>query len=141
MARKTIIRKTNPEFPEVGKPGGALGKLAAAIRDTGGFLKPMKQKRLYKTGVVRRVAKDSRLSQRVVSDALNRALGQITSALARNESVSFPGFGTFYTRMRVASTARSFATGKPVAVPPMRVAGFRVGELLKQAVRKGKKTR
>jgi nucleoid DNA-binding protein len=105
------------------------------------FFKPAtaKGKRLYKTDVVRRVAKEERLSQRVVSDALNGALKEITSALGREEAVVFPGFGTFYTRIRPASTARSFATGKAVEVPAMRMAGFRAGVLLKQAVRKRKK--
>ena len=102
------------------------------------FFKPAKAKRLYKTDVVRRVAKEERISQRVVSDALNGALKEITSALGREETVVFPGFGMFYTRMRAASRARSFKTGKPVEVPAMRMAGFRMGTLLKQAVRKRK---
>ncbi|MCL4552139.1 MAG: HU family DNA-binding protein [Candidatus Marsarchaeota archaeon] len=119
MARR--INSKKPHSPKIGEPGGVERK-----------------RRLYKTDVVRRVAKETRLSQRAVSDALNGALKQVTLALAQGQFVVFPGLGTFYTRMRKASTARSFETGKPMKVPAMRVAAFRAGELLKQAVRKRK---
>jgi DNA-binding protein HU-beta len=87
---------------------------------------------------VRRVAKDTRVSQGTVSDVLTTALNELTLSLSKAENVVFPGFGTFYTRIRPASRGRSFTTGKTVTVPKMRLAAFRAGELLKKAVRRSK---
>jgi len=93
---------------------------------------------MYKTELVRRVSKDTRLSQRIVSDVLTEALKEMTLSLSKEENVVFPGFGTFYTRVRPASQARSFQSGKTINVPKMRLAAFRAGELLKKAVRRNK---
>ena len=55
---------------------------------------------MYKSELVRRVSKETRLSQRVVSDALNETLRTIWSTLRDGQSVVFPGFGSFYTSDR-----------------------------------------
>jgi DNA-binding protein HU-beta len=91
---------------------------------------------MYKTDVVRRVAKDTRLSQRIVSDVLNATLKEVIQALVKVDKVVFPGFGVFYTRYRPESEGRSFKTGRTIKVRAMRLAAFRAGELLKRAVRK-----
>ena len=93
---------------------------------------------MYKTDLVSKVAKETTLSQRVVLDVINESIQQISQALSRDEKVTLPGFGSFYTRQRPKSQARNFKTGKLIHVPAMRLAGFRVGELLKQAVRRRK---
>jgi len=90
---------------------------------------------MYKTELIHNVAQETHLSQRVVSDALNAALRQITARLAEAEKVTLPGFGVFYTRYRAPSAARSFRTGRSITVPGMRLASFRVGDQLKRAVR------
>src|SRR5437867_1963186 len=92
-------------------------------------------RKMYKTELIRAVSQETRLSQRVVSDALNAALRQIAARLSEAEKVTLPGFGVFYTRYRPPSTARSFRTGRSIGVPGMRLASFRVGERLKRAVR------
>src|SRR5438094_699619 len=91
---------------------------------------------IYKTELIRIISKKTRLSQRVVSDVMNGWLNQMSAALASGETVTLPGFGTFYTRQRPPSRAVDFTTGGPVRVPAMRVVGFRVGALLKRAVRR-----
>ena len=93
---------------------------------------------MYKTELVRRVAQETRLSQRVVSDVVTAALEEMTLSLSKADVVVFPGFGTFYTRVRPASRARSFQTGRTLKVPALRLAAFRAGELLKKAVRRRK---
>jgi DNA-binding protein HU-beta len=90
---------------------------------------------VYKTDVVRRVAQETRLSQRAVRDALTSAMQVITQALKEGKTVTLPGFGTFYTSNRGEGTVRDIRTGARITVPARRVAGFRVGELLKQSVR------
>ncbi len=96
---------------------------------------------MYKTDIVRSVAKETRLSQRIVNEVLSSSLSAIAAALRDGGSVVLPGFGTFYTRERKASQVRSIRTGEPLAIPALRQADFRVGELLRQAVRKAPRRR
>ena len=93
---------------------------------------------MYKTELIRKVAKDTRLSQRIVSDVVSAMLKEMTLCLSKQDTVTFPGFGTYYSRLRPASQARSFKTGRTVDVPAMRLAAFRPGELLKKAVRRSR---
>ena len=96
---------------------------------------------MYKTDLVRKVAKETRLSQRIVSDVVVESLAAITQALSRGDDVVLPGFGTFYTKERKAGQVRHIRTGEVLTIPALRQADFRVGELLRQAVRKGKRPR
>src|SRR3954447_21277791 len=89
---------------------------------------------LYTTGLVRRVAQQTGLSQRVVRQVLGASLEMMQAALTAGERVTFPGFGTFYTRQRQAGHVRSVRTGRQVEVPARRVAAFRAGDVLKRAV-------
>lgn len=89
---------------------------------------------LYTTELVRRVATETGVSQRVVRQVLGSSLHTIEAALTAGERVTLPGFGTFYTSQRRAGRVRSIRTGRQVEVPARRVAAFRVGEVLKRAV-------
>src|SRR6476619_7302327 len=89
---------------------------------------------LYTTDLVRRVARQTGLSQRVVRQVLGASLQAIEAALAAGEQVTLPGFGTFYTGQRQAGRVRSVRTGRQVDVPARRVAAFRVGDVLKRAL-------
>lgn len=92
---------------------------------------------LYKTALGRRVAQRTQRSPSVVQQTLSAALDAITEALARGETVTLPGFGTFYTREQPESRVRHIRTGQAVRVPAHRVAAFRVGEVLRRQVRGG----
>ncbi len=96
---------------------------------------------MYKTDLVRRVARETGLSQRVVSHVLTSSLQTVQQSLAAGELVTLPGFGTFYTSQRRAGRVRSVRTGRPVEIPARRVAAFRVGAVLKRAVAGGPKRR
>ena len=89
---------------------------------------------MYKTAIVRRVAHQTRLSQRVVNDVLAASHRVIAEGLQAGETVTFLGVGTFYTSQRRAGKVRHVRTGQPVEVPARRVAAFRVGDVLKRAV-------
>jgi DNA-binding protein HU-beta len=96
---------------------------------------------MYKTDIVRTVAKETRLSQRIVDDVLTATLDTITHSLRDGQTVVLPGFGTFYTKERKASQVRHIRTGEVIDIPALRQADFRVGELLRQAVRKAPRQR
>ncbi len=89
---------------------------------------------IYTTALVRRVTRQTGLSQRVVRQVLGASLGTIQAALAAGERVTLPGFGTFSTSQRAAGRVRSVRSGRQVEVSARRVAAFRVGEVLKRAV-------
>ncbi len=89
---------------------------------------------MYKTELVRLVAGETGLSQRVVSRVLSSSLQTVQRALEAGEQVTIPGFGTFYTSPRQAGRVRSVRTGRQVVIPARRVAAFRVGAVLKRAV-------
>ena len=74
---------------------------------------------MYKTDIVRSVAKETRLSQRVVNEVLTESLHAMTQALGRGQTVVLPGFGTFYTKERKASQVRHIRTGEPMTIPAM----------------------
>src|SRR2546423_14538832 len=93
---------------------------------------------VYKNDIVRKVAQDTRLSQRIVGDALNSTVKVITQTLKEGKTVTFPGFGTFYTSNRAEGTVKHIRTKERIKVPARRVAAFRVGELLKKSVRNAK---
>ena len=89
---------------------------------------------MHKTEVVRRIAKETRLSQRVVNDVLGASHRLIEETLRAGEAVTFSGFGTFYASQRKAGKVRHVRIGETIEVPARRVAAFRVGDVLKRAV-------
>ncbi|HEU0113192.1 MAG TPA: HU family DNA-binding protein, partial [Thermomicrobiales bacterium] len=89
---------------------------------------------MYKTELIRCVAKETRLSQSAVHAALTASLRQIAAALAAGEPVTLPGFGTFYPSRHQAGRIRDVRTGKLITVPARRTAAFRAGAILKRAV-------
>jgi DNA-binding protein HU-beta len=89
---------------------------------------------LYTTELVRRVAQETGVSQRVVRQVVAASLRTIETALTAGERVTLPGFGTFATSQRRAGRIRSVRTGRQVDVPARRVAVFRVGDVLKRTV-------
>jgi nucleoid DNA-binding protein len=90
----------------------------------------------YTTDLIKHLSAKNRRSQAHYRTALTEILDGITQQLADGHSLQITTFGTFYTRMRPESSLKHIRTGKPMTVEPRRVVVFRVGELLKRAVRK-----
>src|SRR3712207_4341332 len=89
---------------------------------------------MLKSEFVRRVSKQTRLPQYVVLDVLDASHRLIEETLRADDAVQLPGFGTFYARTRKEGTVKHIRTGEDVTVEARRVAGFRVGDILKRAV-------
>ena len=96
---------------------------------------------MYKTELTKKVAVETRLSRRGVSEVINVTLETIQWALRHGHKVTFPGFGTFYTRHQKEGKVRDIRSGKTVRFPARRVAAFRVGAVLKRSMRRGKKAK
>ena len=80
------------------------------------------------------IAEDTGLSKGKAQEVLNAITDQIGAALARDEGVSLPGFGSFSIRERSARTGRNPQTGAPMNIPASKSVGFKAGKQLKDAV-------
>ena len=89
---------------------------------------------MYKTELVRRIAKQTRLPQQVVADVLNANQRLIEDTLRQGGTVSLPGFGTFYASERQERMVRHIRTGAPVHIEARSVPAFRAGDVLKRVV-------
>ena len=89
---------------------------------------------MYKTELIRRIARETRLSQRVVADVVGATQRLIQETLRAGQRVTLPGFGTFYTRKRAAGKVKHIRTRKEITVPARRIAAFRTGDVLKRVV-------
>ena len=65
---------------------------------------------------------------------LNALLDQLTLALAKGESVSLPGFGTFVLRERAARQGRHPGTGVVLDIPARRSLAFKPAKTLREAL-------
>ena len=90
---------------------------------------------MYKTEITRMVAKETRLSRRIVSDVVGELHRVIEQPLREGKSVTFPGFGTFYSKQKQGGRVRDVKSGEMVEYEARQIAGFRAGEILKRAVR------
>ncbi|HEB9429422.1 TPA: HU family DNA-binding protein [Campylobacter coli] len=94
---------------------------------------------MTKADFISQVAQTAGLTKKDATVATDAVISTITDVLAKGDSVSFIGFGTFSTTERAAREARVPSTGKTIKVPATRVAKFKVGKNLKDAVAKAKK--
>ncbi len=95
---------------------------------------------MHKTDLVKHLGKKNRRSQEHYQTALNEILEGIQEQLSQGKEVILTGFGTFYTRRRKGGKGMNFKTRKPMEYQAVRQVAFRVGNLLKQAVRSKKVT-
>ena len=81
------------------------------------------------------LATETSLSMGQASDVVDAVFSAITDALARDESVAIPGFGTFSTKTRGARQGRNPRTGESIAIAASKAPSFKAGKTLRDAVR------
>ena len=82
------------------------------------------------------VAEKIGASKKVSEQAVNAVFETITEALVKGEKVQLVGFGSFEVKERAARVGRNPRTKEEIAIPASRVAAFKVGKALKDAVAK-----
>lgn len=80
------------------------------------------------------VAEGADISKSDAGNAVDAVLSAIESALAKGDSVSLIGFGTFSVSDRAARTGRNPRTGETIQIAASRAAKFKAGKVLKDAV-------
>ncbi|HQO17703.1 MAG TPA: HU family DNA-binding protein [Candidatus Cloacimonas sp.] len=88
--------------------------------------------------LVKKIAANAGISQKVASVALATVLEGITESLKKGEKVSFVGFGSFNVAHRKARNGINPKTKKPLKIPARKVPVFKAGKKLKEAVKKAK---
>ncbi|KTC65444.1 HupB DNA binding protein HU-beta (plasmid) [Legionella adelaidensis] len=91
---------------------------------------------MNKSELVEAIANGSGVTKADANRVLDTFMATITDVLKRGDQVVLPGFGSFSTGNRSARTGRNPQTGKAIQIPASRVAKFRAGKKLKEAVQK-----
>ena len=93
---------------------------------------------MTKADLIARVAKKTKISQAMANRVIDATLGEIRTLLGKGGSISFTGFGSFSVTKRAKRKGRNPQTGKEMTIAATKVARFRPGKGLKEAV-SGKK--
>ena len=91
---------------------------------------------MNKADLVAAVAEKTGISKKDSEKAVNAAFDAITAALVAGDKVQLVGFGAFETKERSARVGRNPKTKETIEIPASRVASFKVGKALKDAVSK-----
>ena len=90
---------------------------------------------MTKENLIEAIVKKTAVSKKQAAETLNAVLEEITKSLSKGEQVVLTGFGTFKVSKRAARSGRNPKTGATIKIPAMKVARFKVGKSLKDAVR------
>ncbi|HAT7787763.1 TPA: HU family DNA-binding protein [Legionella pneumophila] len=93
-----------------------------------------KGEKMNKSELVDAIASGSGLTKADASRVLEAFMATVTDVLKKGDQVVIPGFGSFSTGNRSARTGRNPQTGKTIQIKASRVAKFKAGKNLKEAV-------
>jgi len=91
---------------------------------------------MNKTELIDAIAADSEESKAAVQRILDSLIDNVTSAVAKGDSVQLVGFGTFASGSRAARTGRNPRTGEEIKIAAAKTVKFSAGKAFKDAVNK-----
>ena len=89
---------------------------------------------MNKSELIDAIATATDLTKVDAGKALNAITDSITGAMASGDGVQLTGFGSFVVRDRAARTGRNPQTGGAIQIKASKVAAFKAGKALKEAV-------
>jgi DNA-binding protein HU-beta len=89
---------------------------------------------MKKSELIAAMAESADISNVAAGNALNGMLDAVSGALAKGDKVSLIGFGTFSVTKRAARDGRNPQTGETIKIAAKKVAKFKVGARLADAV-------
>jgi DNA-binding protein HU-beta len=89
---------------------------------------------MNKVELISKVAKETKLTSRDATEAIEATIDNIIKALQSGDEVRLVGFGIFSASRRKASEGRNPRTGETIKIPASKNPKFRPGKILKQAV-------
>ncbi len=91
---------------------------------------------MSKADIVDKIAKDAGISKAASEKAVNAFIEAVTNSLKKGQPVTLIGFGTFSVGKRAARKGRNPKTGEEIKIKAKKVARFRPGAALRDAVNK-----
>jgi DNA-binding protein HU-beta len=91
---------------------------------------------MSKADIVDKIAKDAGISKAASEKAVNAFIEAVTNSLKKGQPVTLIGFGTFSVSKRAARKGRNPKTGEEIKIKAKKVARFRPGAALRDAVNK-----
>ena len=88
---------------------------------------------MNKSDLVSAIADHSGLSKADAARALEATTSTITGALAKGDSVTITGFGSFLVRARAARSGRNPQTGATIQIKASNAPAFKASKVLKGA--------
>ena len=89
---------------------------------------------MNKSELIEIAAQEADISKAAADRALSAILGAVVKAVAKGDSVTLVGFGTFKSAKRAARTGRNPQTGKEIKIAATTVPRFSAGSTFKAAV-------
>ncbi len=89
---------------------------------------------MNKSELVEAIANGSGVTKAEASKVLEVFMATVTDVLKSGDQLVLPGFGSFSTGLRAARTGRNPQTGNAIEIKASRVAKFKAGKSLKEAV-------
>lgn len=74
------------------------------------------------------------MEKKAAETFLNAFTDVVRETLAAGDKIALPGFGSFEVAVRSGRTGRNPATGKEIEIPASKVAKFKAGKVLKDAI-------
>ena len=114
---------------DVGERGNGLPKSPRG-RNTLFF----QEERMNKKELVESIAAAADISKAAAEKALNGTLAAIAETLKKGDKITLVGFGTFSVSKREARKGRNPQSGKTINIPAKKVAKFKAGSKLSEAI-------
>jgi DNA-binding protein HU-beta len=89
---------------------------------------------MNKSELIQAVADSADISKADAAKAVDAVVDSIKDALAKDDTVTLIGFGTFSVRERAARVGRNPRTGERLDIKAAKVPAFKAGKALKDAV-------
>ena len=89
---------------------------------------------MSKSELIDTIASEAGISKADAARALNATTDAIINAMSSGDSVQLTGFGSFMVRDRAARIGRNPQTGATIQIKASKVAAFKAGKALKEAV-------
>ena len=89
---------------------------------------------MNKSELITAIATSANITKTDAEKALNGMIEAISGTLAKGDSITLVGFGTFSVTERAARTGRNPSTGKEIKIAAKKVAKFKPGKALSDSV-------
>ena len=89
---------------------------------------------MNKADLIEQIAQAAEISKSAAERAVDALVNSVKTSLRKGEDVTLVGFGTFYAGTRAARTGRNPRTGEAVEIKAAKLAKFRAGKALKEAI-------